>query len=100
MREGGEDGPVLAQGDKKSPLSRKFSLEVGSDDYELAPTSAFSSSFVLLQGGKTVGRIRREGIFSRRMKADLPETLPVAVRVFILWLVLMMLRRRQNNNAS
>ena len=47
---------------------------------------------VLLRADQKIGLLYNSPFFSRKMTADLPEELPLVVRVFIIWLVLWDLR--------
>ena len=40
-----------------------------------------------------VGSLAAKGVFSRGMNVDLPETLPLAVRVFVVWLTVVLWKR-------
>ena len=47
-----------------------------------------------------VGTIRRETWTSRKARVELPDELPLPVRVFVLWLVLLMWKRESDAAAS
>ena len=97
---GGEAGRILASADKVSFFGRRFDVEIEGDRFELVPKSMFSLGFDLRRDGETIGTIRRAGIFTRKMDIDLPEDLPISLRVFLVWLVLMMFRRSSNSQGG
>ncbi len=56
--------------------------------------SAWRSAFVLSRNGVgLVGSVRRKGLFERERTVDLPEELPLEVRVFAVWLVVVLWKR-------
>jgi hypothetical protein len=58
-------------------------FEHGGNRYELKKESAWRSAFVFSRDGVgRVGSIRRKGFFKREWTADIPEELPLEVRVF------------------
>ncbi len=95
-----EDGQTVAVAKKPSAWNEIFSLEHGGARYELRKDSPWRSSFVLSRKGVgSVGSIGRKSLFGREIIADLPEELPIEVRVFLLWLVTTM-RRRADSAAA
>ena len=49
----------------------------------------FSRAFALLEGGREIGSLSADNIFTRKATADLPGELPILLRMFIVWLMLM-----------
>lgn len=97
----GEDGQTVAVADKPSSWKESFSLEHGSSRYELSKESPWKSSFVLSRDGMgAVGSIRQKSFFGRETIVDLPEELPIEVRVFVLWLATIMRKRNDAAAAS
>ena len=45
------------------------------------------------KGDKVVGALSPRGLFTRRAAIDLPETMPLSVRVFIIWLAVIIWKR-------
>jgi hypothetical protein len=60
----------------------------------------FSRTFELHAGSTVVGSLSARGVFSRRMNVDLPETLPLAVRVFVVWLTVVLWKREAEAAGS
>lgn len=84
---------VVARAVKPSSLGRRLVVEYGHAQYELQPASLFSRSFQLMAGTTPVGTLSATGFLTRRMNIDLPKSLPLPVRAFLAWLVLMLWRR-------
>jgi len=84
---------VVARAVKPSSLSRRFIIEYGHAQYELQPASFFSRGFQLMAGSTPIGTLSASGFLTRRMNIDLPKSLPLPVRAFIAWLVIMLWRR-------
>ena len=93
------DGSILARAEKPSAFRRSFELECGKKIYMLRAASAFRRKFVLIDGDREVGEISPDGVFTRRATADLPEDIPLPVKVFIIWLVVI-LWKRESDSAS
>jgi hypothetical protein len=93
-----ENATVLARARKPSALMRSFQVRVNGSEYRFEAASIFSRTFVLLQDTRKVGSIRPAGIFTRKALVSLPESLPLEVRVFMAWLVIVMWKRQQNSS--
>jgi hypothetical protein len=93
-------GSVLARAEKPSAFRRTFLVEHAGRQYTLQAKSAWRRAFVLLQGSEEVGGIAPLGIFSRRASVDFPESLPLPVRVFLLWLAVLLWKREADSAAA
>jgi hypothetical protein len=89
----GMNGTVVATAEKPSSLTRRFIIEHDSRRYELKPRNWLSRTFQLHEGSSVVGSLSAPGLLSRRMNVDLPETLPLPVRVFVMWLTVILWKR-------
>ena len=93
------DFELLARGEKyvsatkRSALRRRFEIRFGDRELVLDATSAFGRTFELIEQRHVVGTVRPRSLLSRQGVAELPEDLPVAVRLFIAWLVILMWKR-------
>lgn len=97
----GEDGLTVVVAEKPSGWRDNFSLEYGGARYELRKESPWRSAFVLSQEGVgVVGSIRQKSFFGMETNVDLPEDLPVEVRVFVLWLATLMRKRADSAAGS
>src|SRR5919202_1422104 len=47
-----------------------------------------------------VGSVRRRGFFNREWTVDVPEELPLEVRVFVVWLVIILWKREDSATAA
>ena len=84
---------VVARATKPSAMRRSLIVEHSDHQYTLRATSALRREFELLDGSTRIGSLSPEGIFTRRAKVDLPSALPLSVRVFIVWLTVMLWKR-------
>ncbi len=87
------EGVTMASTDKMRTWGRVIPVRWEAKRYELARESAWRRGYVLRDGGSAVGTIRPAGWATRRAVADLPDDLPLPVRMFIMWIVLAMWRR-------
>ena len=95
-----EDGRVVAIAEKPSGWRSRLVFEHGGNRYELKHESAWSSAFVLSRDGiGPVGSVKREGFFKREWTAELSEELPLEVRVFVMWLVILLWKRAESAAA-
>jgi hypothetical protein len=94
-----KNGVILARADKPSALYRSFNVYCGDKAYTLEAESAFRRKFVLNCGGEPVGSIYPEGALTRKCIVDLPESIPLAVRTFIVWLVIILWKRESDSAA-
>ena len=90
-------GSVLARAEKPSVFRREFVLHHAGREYTLRPRSMFRREFVLLDGSRQVGSIAPKSAFTRKAAADLPHSLPLPVRMFVVWLTVISWRRQQNS---
>jgi len=89
-----EDGRVVAVVEKPSVWRNRFVFEHAGNRYELRRVSVWGSAFVLWREGVgPVGSVRSKALFKREWTADLPEELPLEVRVFIVWLMIILWKR-------
>jgi hypothetical protein len=94
------DGSVVARAEKSSPFLRSFAIEHAGRSYTLRARSPFERTFLLEQGSRAIGSVSPEGMFTRRARADLPEDLALPLRVFMIWLALILWKRAANASAA
>jgi hypothetical protein len=82
------EGKVVARAKRPRLFARGLNIEHLDHRYTLRAKSAFRRQFVLMDGATQIGSIAPQGVFTRKAAADLPETLPLSLRVFIIWLVM------------
>ena len=93
-------GSVLARAQKPSAFHRTFEIAHEGRRYTLRAESAFRRTFLLLDGERRVGSLSPEGIFTRRASVDLPPSLPLAMRVFVIWLAVILWKRASDSAAA
>lgn len=98
--EAAADGVVVAQAAPISLARRALRVSGGGWAGTLRPNGAFSSGFTLLVGGQPVGAIRASSAFRRGLEADLPDDLPPALGLFLLWVILFQRRRPRVTSAT
>ena len=90
-----DDGTRVLQAEKPSAWRERLSFEHDGARYELRKESAWRRAFALSREGVgEVGTLRPGGAFERGWTADLPEELPLEVRVFVMWLARVMWNRQ------
>jgi hypothetical protein len=92
-------GTIVATASKPRVLRREFAVTFSGRNLRLTPRAAWGRALVLLEGERDVGEIRPRSMWCRRATATLPETLPVPVRLFVLWLA-MLIWKRDDDAAS
>jgi hypothetical protein len=93
------NGAQVATAEKPSAFQRSFSLAHEGKNYILKAASSFGRKFVLLdgEGNREIGSIRPAGVFTRKATLELPDELPLPVRVFVLWLTLILWKRQSED---
>jgi hypothetical protein len=95
-----ENGNRITSAKKPNPLFRAFFLEYAGRQYELKAQSPFGRTFGLQEHGQTIGSICPEHAFTRKAIVDLPASIPLAVRIFLVWLVMILWRRPQSQSST
>ena len=86
---------------KPSIWRNRFVFEHAGNQYELKKESTWGSAFVLWRDGVgSAGSVRSKGFFKREWIAELPEELPLEVRVFIVWLMAILWKRAASAAAA
>jgi hypothetical protein len=87
-------GVAAAQARKESAFRRRFELEHPGGGLRVESTSVWGRSYrVLGPEGRQLGEVRWRSFWRREVDATLPDDLPRHIQVFVLWLVLLMIRR-------
>ncbi|GAB4237662.1 MAG: hypothetical protein OHK0028_14990 [Deltaproteobacteria bacterium] len=102
VRRDGLTGPFLLEGEegeiaravKPGFAFRRFEVEYAGRRFSLHSVSSLRNSFELAEGDRPAGSVRCSGRLSYRGQAFLPPDLPPPVRVFLVWLVVLLWRRR------
>ena len=94
-----QEGRVLARAEKPNALTRSFKVESNDKSYILEAESALQRKFVLRAGGQTIGAVRPEHAFTRKAIIDLPADIALPVKIFMVWLTLILWKRDQDASA-
>jgi hypothetical protein len=95
----GED--LVASAEKPSAFHRRFIITSADESsYELIAESAFGRRFLVNDDSGPAGYIEPLGIFTRKARAELEPAIPDPIRIFMIWLTLMMWRRATNTASS
>jgi hypothetical protein len=90
------NGAVVARAHKPSAWTRRLVIDFDGTELELRPQSAFGRGFQLVRNGRAIGSLVPQGFLSRRISIELPDDLPLPIRTFLVWLVVMLWRRDAN----
>lgn len=93
-------GSVLARAEKPSAFYRSFLVEHDGRKFTLEAESAFFRKFILSEAGQQIGSVYPLHALTRKAVVDLPEELPLALRVFMFWLVAIQWKRDSDAAAS
>jgi hypothetical protein len=91
---------VVAHAQKPSAFKERFEITHFSDHYALRKPSIWKSKFDLEKNGSAIGSISPSGFFRREILIDLPEEMPLILKVFIFWLALIIWKRQQHAGAA
>jgi len=87
------EGTILAEAEKPSAFKRQFEITFSARRFVLKRISVFGRGYDLIEDGRSIGSVFARSVFSRKARADLPEDLPLSVRVFVIFLVLLLWKR-------
>jgi hypothetical protein len=93
------DGVRVAKATKRA-LVRSFDVEAAGRRFELSAISMFGRTMGLYENGELIGKMAPFGIWSCRANVYFPDDLPLEVRVFLIWLVLILWRRAASSAAA
>lgn len=87
------NGATLAEAHKPSAWRDQFEISIAGERLNLRRESPWRYGWRLERDGQPIGVLRSTGFWKRTIEAELPEQLPLAVRLFMLWLTLLVKRR-------
>jgi len=87
------DDLEVARATRPNPLVRRYAIHAGEYQLTLRPAGAMRNTFHLYEAESHIGTIRPKGWTYQKAIADLPETLPMPVRIFVCYLVALMLKQ-------
>jgi|SRR5579859_1150396 len=94
------NGTQLARAEKPSALHRFFTVQHQGKTYTLKAAAALSRIFLLLENDRQIGSIAPAGMFTRKATVDFPDELPLPVKVFLLWLTVILWKRDSEAASS
>ncbi len=94
------EGRVVARAVKPSAWRRAFEVEHDNKKYTLKAKSSWGRSFELLHGTTAIGYLRPDNCFTRQAGVAFPDSIPLPVRVFMVWLTLLLWKRDQDSGAA
>jgi hypothetical protein len=86
-------GSVIARATKPSAFRREFVIRYKEKPYTLRAKSAFSRTYVVLDGSTEIGSIVPENWSTRRSKVTLPDAWPLLLKSFAMWLTIIHWKR-------
>jgi hypothetical protein len=87
------DGIVLARATKPSAFRSAFEVRHDGRTYELAKESFWQRRYVVRSGNAEIGSLGPRSAFGREAVATLPEAWPLPLKVFVIWLVVILWKR-------
>jgi hypothetical protein len=87
------DGIVLARATKPSAFRSAFEVRHDGRTYELAKESVWRRRFVIRSGSAEIGSLAPRRMFGREAVATLPESWPLPLKAFVIWLVVILWKR-------
>jgi len=94
------DGQTIAEAQKDSAFRRSFTVSWGGETMTLSAAHALTRRFVLERDAVNAGEVVPDSIISRKLTATFPDDLTRPVRLFLLFLVIVLWRRQQANSSS
>jgi hypothetical protein len=94
------NGAVVARATKPSAFRNLFEIEYNGQRFTLQRESAWRREFGLYRGEGRIGALAPESTWSRVAQGELPADLPLAVRAFMIWLMVVIWRRDDSAAAS
>ena len=93
-------GVAVARAEKPGVFGRTFLIEFRGGFYTLKPRGFWRREMVLYQGAREIGWIGASGFLTRRSRVNLPDELPPALRLFLVWLAMLLWRRAAGSAAT
>lgn len=95
-----QDGTILATAKKPSAFRQTLAIQCADHRYELKSKSTFTRGFVLLQDSRQVGTVLPTSMFTRKAAVNLPDHLSLPIRVFIVWLAVILWKRQSEAGSG
>ena len=82
-------GLKLLEVEQPSAWNSKLTFHLDQKEYVLDTKNWFSSALKVEQDGDVIGDIHSTGMLSSTIVVDLPDTLPLSIRVFVGWIAIL-----------
>ena len=92
-------GDIIARATKPSAFRRAFELRHDGRTYTLRARGAFRRAFVLEHGSREVGSLVPTSWFGREASVTLPDSLSLPVKIFAIWLAILIWKRDSDGGA-
>jgi signal transduction histidine kinase len=94
-------GSVLARATKPSAFRHTFIIKYDGREYVLRKKSIWRRAFVLLRNEDTeVGGVSPNSIWTRDATVSLPDEWPLAIKVFVMWLAIILWKRDADSTVA
>ena len=93
------NGTRVASAEKPSAMARLFKVESGGRTWQWEG-QVFRRSFVLEENDRAVGSLAPVAMITRKATAEFPDDVALPVRVFMIWLALLMWKREADSGAA
>ena len=90
------DGTVVARATKPSAWWNRFVIHHEGQTYELAKSSFWRRRFVVRRGDTEIGSLAPKSAWQREATVELPEQWPLPLKVFVMWLALILWNRERS----
>ncbi len=84
---------VMLKADKPSAFKSEFVFLLGDPPVVLRKPSMMRSDYELVHNETLIGRVTRDGLFTRKATLEVPAEWPLPLQLFIFWLVQLMWSR-------
>ena len=91
------DGLVLATASKPSAFRKAITLAYNGHEYTLRKPSFGSLAWAVYEGETELGSVARAHWWRRDANVALPENWPLHIRVFVIWLALLLWKREADS---
>ena len=95
-----QGGVLIAEATKPSAFLRSFEMTAGREYYTLKAASPFRREFQLYRDTTLLGSIRPNSVLGRSATVSLSESVPLPLRLFTVFLVLILWKRASDAAAA
>ena len=93
-------GRTVAKAEKRALSGRVIEIDHDGEAYTLKIAGFFSRTWELRRGSRLVGSVRAASLWTRTQEAEFDEQVAPQLRMFALWLVLVMRRRASRSSGG